>query len=267
MFIQNYGNYNQGGEPAVFHPSQISSAVGIWEADVDAQNSSFSTASNGDEVYRWLDQSPRAYQADRDASGPIYNATGINGGPSFTYDNGNTDVLVVTNSDVTPLLPETDDFHVFVVANFDTSNTNTRILFCQGDRLIANNGSIETFVLFNGSTLRVRVNMENDGINSDQIIQILAGGYAQEDFLYELKRENTTLTLNMLGLSDSTTISTTHAIQQDGFVLGGSGDPFGTTYFARYQGEIAAFYVFNDVVSGTDLTNFRAYILDKYNVT
>jgi hypothetical protein len=264
MFIQKYGMWAKKGA-APFHPTNLASAVAIWEADVTVEDSGGSFPTDGDEVYKWIDQTSNAYEAERDSSGPLWEeTTGVNSAESLVWDASNTDYLVVTGSDSSPLLPSTGDFHVFVVYNY-TLDSDITSVFSQGDTGTQNNGHLWIFHRNVGSILRTQIRWESDGTYSDKITTVDAS-YTGQDVLLELKRSGADMTLIVDGTSGSVSSNASHQVQQDGFVIGGRATSFGSTYTSFFQGNMAAFYVFNSEITGTDYTTLTNYINTKYGV-
>lgn len=268
MFTQYYGIWDQDTSAAPFHPTQISSAVAIWEADVTVEDSGGAFPIDGEEVYSWIDQTSNAYSADRVTSGPLYETTtGVNSAESLLWDAGNNDVLAVTGSDSSPLLSATGDWHIIAVCNYNTADSSTTTFFSQGDTNTANNGHIYLFQRQIGTTLRSQLRLESDGTYADLAVTAVdVSSYTGTDYILEVKRSGATFTTIIDGNTQSGTTNAAHSIHQDGFTIGGQGAPWGTTYSARWQGALAAFYVFNSVLTGTDYTNMTSYISSKYGV-
>lgn len=267
-FTQFYGFWNQASAPIGFHPTDLASAVAIWEADVTVEDSGGAFPIDGEEVYSWIDQTSNAYSADRVTSGPLYETTtGVNSAESLIWDVGNNDVLSVTGSDTSPLLSATGDWHIMAICKLDTGDGTAVSFFSQGDVGTANNGHIYLYQRLLGGTIRNQLRLESDGTYADLAVPVVdVTSYTGTDYLLEATRSGGTLTLTVDGVTQSGSTNAAHVIHQDGFVIGGEGAPWGTTYGAKWQGALAAFYVFNSVLTGTDYTNMTSYISSKYGV-
>lgn len=264
MFLQYTGIWNSGGV-AAFHPKNVTGALAIWEAEVNAENFGGSAPSDGQEIYSWVDQTANAYDAARVTAGPLYETTSlINTGPAFRY-NGTTQHLVVTGTDSSPILPATGDFHMFFVLAY-SGGSSTSCVMSQGDVIAANNGFLQVTHRYVGGTLRTNLTHRTDGtfsnvsLNNDLVIA------SSSPILIEVKRVGADYTIIADGNSTSTSGNASHVVQQDGTVLGGSGGPWGSTYGQFWQGDLAAVYIYSGEKTGTDYTDIINYITTNWGV-
>jgi len=268
MFIQYYGTWDQDQETGgAFHPTDLSSAIAIWEADITIEDSGGNYPSEGEEVKLWIDQTSNLYELQDHSIGPDFTLSGINGEESVVYSTTSSEILEVAN---THIIPSTGDWHLFCVLNHDTGTSNSGVLVSQGDDAQTDGLFYIRLRQLSGNTLAIEVVFDDDGTYGFQDLDYQYTSYTGQDLFLEVYREGSQIglvvddtTVATETRNTSATIDNTNAQFAVGALWNGSR---GGQYTSEWAGELGAIYLYSSKISGTDYTDLTDYINTKYGV-
>jgi len=219
-------------ETAAFAPTDIANLAAWYRADLGVTES-------GGNVTAWADQSGNS----RNLSGgsPDLEATGgPNSTPTISFVAANSDKLTNTFSGLSHPL------HLFAVMRaITTSGVNGLLCGNATSQRFHDTQSPSPLVYFSGTILQPGVGWSDDS--------------AHHLWEYKIDGTNTTVIRGATTMIGSGTSPGTTALA--GFTLGQlPGLGYGSM-------KLAELLLYNAVISGTDLTNLRAYIASRYGIT
>lgn len=269
MYTQFIGTWNQGGIPVGFLPNDIANMVTWLEADYLVLDSGGAEASDAENVDKWTNRANGTYDADQttDADRPNF---ATSGGPgslnAVEFVNADTEYMDFGNN-AAPFIPNSGNFHIFFGMAVDS--TDQMVCWTQGLNTTASGGGRVWFLArIIGGNLRVRFSIDGDGTRANQTRQVDISGYsAGNAVFFECYRSGASFglrTFDSAGAAGNIAAdSSGHLIDQVGMVLGVENTNT-TTYngtLAQYSDiSLMYFMIYQQEVTGTDLTNLRTYL-------